>query len=114
MRLHFANLRSSGAAALFSPIGILALLSGLQRKGKHPRQPPGSTQLPWHAPLLAVRSDFAFSLLKSDDDKAHHLIVSCAFRCIQVRVTTHTVVFIAEPARSRAGARRPGAAASGL
>ena len=52
--------------------------------------------------MLAVRSVFAFSHEKLHDHKAHHLIVSCAFRCIQVRVTTHTVVFIAEPARSRA------------
>ena len=88
-----------------APIGILALLSGLQRKGTHPRQPPGSSSCRgmhrcWLSALI-----LRFSNQKWNDHKAHHLIVSCAFRCIQVRVTTHTVVFIAEPARSRAGAR---------
>ena len=37
-----AYLSASGQLPYSAPIGILPLLSGLQRKGTHPRQLPGS------------------------------------------------------------------------
>ena len=37
-----AYLSAPGQLRYSAPIGILALLSGLQRKGTHPRQLPGS------------------------------------------------------------------------
>ena len=49
-----------------------------------PKAAAWQKELQWQAPMLAVRSDLRFSNEKFDDDKAHHLIVSCAsgaFRC---------------------------------